>query len=267
MKKFTFVKIHPLFVPFILLFLYQKKLKLFLLLLLFVTVHELGHCLTALAFGAKLKQIFITPIGEKAIIENMDSLSYGKRQLILLSGPLISLIMACIYWFIENRYDYAGFHLLIAGFNLLPFLPMDGGNLLLNCAGKTWGTVKVAGYMIKVSKGFGYFLIFLGILQAIFSPFNLSLLFIGIYICSMNKKEYLYIIYQSYKNLLFQPKGILPVCHKLVGEDIRLGDLVATLNTDYYFIFYREKDGNIEWKTQRQVMMALMEKGTDGTVW
>ena len=56
--------------------------------------------------------------------------------------------------------------------------------------------------MVKVSKGFGYFLMIIGTLQVILYPFNISILLIGCYIVYSNQREYLQITYQTYQALL-----------------------------------------------------------------
>ena len=61
MKKAFKIKIHPLLLPLILFYFIQGNIALFLGMLFFVTLHEIGHCVTAYCFGAKIKQIWFTP--------------------------------------------------------------------------------------------------------------------------------------------------------------------------------------------------------------
>lgn len=265
------IKVHPLILPPVVWLLARGELGNFLLLLWFVTVHELSHCIMAVALGAKLKQILITPVGERAIIQNLERLSLGKRLAILLAGPMGSLFVGWACFFLAKgnaaRMEYAVMNWIIGGFNLLPFLPMDGGGILWNLLGRKYGTLKTAGVFIKISRGFGWFLIVVGIVQVILYPFNISLMVIGCYFVSVNRREYLYITYRTYKELLAEKRKEMPIKGVLVKGEARLGELAQQMNLDDYCIFYREKDGILEKKSQGEVMKELMEQGAGGRVW
>ena len=265
------LKIHPLILPAVVWFLVRGKLGVFLFLLLFVTIHEMSHCIMAVLLGAKLKQILITPIGERAILNHLERLSLGKRLAIHIAGPVVSLMLgwACFLLAKEHsmRMEYALMNWVIGGFNLLPFFPMDGGDILWNLLGKRYGTLKIAGALTKVSRGFGFFLVALGLVQVILYPFNISLMVIGCYFSSVNRREYLYITYHTYKEFLAEKTRNMPIRGMLVAEEAKLGDLVQRINLDDYYIFYRKKDGKLEKKNQDEVMKALMERGALGKVW
>ena len=137
MKKICKIKIHPLLIPLFLFYLIQGNALLFLGILFFVTLHEIGHCITAVCFGAKIKQIWFTPVGERAIIKGLESPSFLQRQIIFCSGPLVSACMALICMICGSTI-FAGFNFILCLFNLLPFLPLDGGNIVLHWAGKKY---------------------------------------------------------------------------------------------------------------------------------
>ena len=259
-------RIHPLLLPMLFLFWQSGSLQSFLWLIVFVTLHEFSHCTAALVFGGKIKEIWITPIGERAIIHHFDGFRYGKRQVILLAGPICSLMCAGICILIGNL-EFAYVNMLIGVFNLLPFLPLDGGRLLLNWWGRHSGTLKAAGILTKMSRGFGYFLIAIGVVQAVLYPYMFSLLLIGCYMVSVNRKEYLHITYGLYKQLMKKNKNTLPIRACYTGENALLGELTSVMNPDYYFLFYRRYNGRMEQKTQQEVMSLLMERGAYGKVW
>lgn len=73
--------------PVLFVFLFSGQLQKFLVLILFVTIHELCHIITAVFLGAKFSEIMITPVGERAVIKNMEKLSYERRIAIVLAGP------------------------------------------------------------------------------------------------------------------------------------------------------------------------------------
>ncbi len=92
MIKLLKIKIHPLLLPLFLYYVFQENVFLFLGMIFFVTIHEMGHCITAFCFGAKIKQIWFTPVGERAVIKGLEGISFLKRQIVFCSGPLVSLL-------------------------------------------------------------------------------------------------------------------------------------------------------------------------------
>ncbi len=235
--------------------------------LIFVTIHEVSHCAVALCYGAKIRKIIITPLGERAEIKGMERLSYWKRQSILLAGPGVSFLFGIVFWIGFRNMEMAWMNFMIGGFNILPFLPMDGGGILLNFLGRKNGILKTINILKKISTGFGYFLMVVGCIQVLLYPFNISLLLIGCYFISVNKRGYLTYTYYIYKELLHPHKRMMPIRKVILGSNVSLGEVVSMMNTDCYFMFFREKDGEVESKSQRQVMQRLLEKGVLGKVW
>lgn len=116
-----------------------------------VVLHEFGHALTARRFGVKTRDITILPIGGIARLERIPS-EPRQELLIALAGPPVNLVIAGLVWLLgvavgRERFDsllpgasvfgehsfiwqLTYFNLFIAGFNLIPAFPMDGGRIL-----------------------------------------------------------------------------------------------------------------------------------------
>jgi Zn-dependent protease len=121
-------------------------LWLLLVVLLFgsVLLHELGHALTARQFGISTQDIVLTPIGGIARVTRMPQ--NPKQEIaIAAAGPLVSLTLAgvgfSLLWLLPFlplvpavAFDvmtiFFGTNLVLAIFNLIPALPMDGGRVL-----------------------------------------------------------------------------------------------------------------------------------------
>lgn len=111
-----------------------------LLLALSVILHELGHSLTARAFGFSTRDITISLLGGCASLIALPRKAW-QELLTALAGPLVSFLLAGIgfaalaFLPIENRWlEYALRYLLwmnvmLGGFNLLPGFPLDGGRI------------------------------------------------------------------------------------------------------------------------------------------
>jgi Zn-dependent protease len=115
-----------------------------------VVLHELGHALTARRFGVRTRDITLLPIGGVARLERIPERP-REELLIALAGPAVNVALAGLFavagaatgavFFIQLAWINAA----IAGFNLLPAFPMDGGRvlraLLASRLGWTRGTV------------------------------------------------------------------------------------------------------------------------------
>ncbi len=114
-----------------------------------VLLHELAHALTASRFGVRTIEIVMFPIGG---VSRMERALRPKEELfVALAGPLTNLLIASAI-FVLLRYTngstairlkdvielsdanvlprLAFGNLLLAGFNLIPAFPMDGGRIL-----------------------------------------------------------------------------------------------------------------------------------------
>jgi len=137
-----------------LLFDYDRPWKLYFALLILLVIcisllaHEFAHVLMARRFGIATRRVIIIPPG--AVAELESALDSPNEFWIALAGPLASLLLTGIFragfhafaswhksWEFIWLYHWMrawefGFNLnlILAGFNLLPCFPMDGGRIL-----------------------------------------------------------------------------------------------------------------------------------------
>jgi Zn-dependent protease/CBS domain-containing protein len=116
------------------------------LLALSLLAHELGHTAVSLAFGTPVRRVVIFLLGGVSEIEKEPERP-AEEYLVAVAGPLVSLVLAGIGGVLspltsEGTVTWAvlqllvGANVIVAGFNLLPGLPLDGGRLLR--AGVWW---------------------------------------------------------------------------------------------------------------------------------
>lgn len=106
----------------------------FIILLLLIIVHEIGHFLTAVFFKIEVDKIYIYPFGGVSKFNISLNESLLKEFLILIMGPLFQIA----FYFIIINIDYFNnyinlitvYNYTILLFNLLPIYPLDGGKLL-----------------------------------------------------------------------------------------------------------------------------------------
>lgn len=120
-------------------------------LLLFASVlaHELGHSFVAIAQGIPVKSIVLFLFGGLATLEK-ESETPLQSFLVAIAGPLVSLLLFGIFAFISVSVPLAApikavvsllasINLILALFNMIPGLPLDGGNVLKSIVWKITG--------------------------------------------------------------------------------------------------------------------------------
>ncbi|MEU0428626.1 site-2 protease family protein [Streptomyces canus] len=105
-----------------------------------VLVHELAHTVAALRFKLPVRRIQLQFFGGVSEIEK-EAETPGREFVLAFVGPLLSLILAGLFYLAMQPVEpgtvpgvlLAGLmvsNLIVAAFNLLPGLPLDGGRML-----------------------------------------------------------------------------------------------------------------------------------------
>ena len=142
-------------------------------LLLFVSVllHELGHSLVALRQGVQVRSITLFLLGGVASVEKECPTAIGSL-LVAAAGPLVSLLLALALLSSGHSISHAspllgamvnelgGLNLILALFNLLPGLPLDGGLILKALVWQVTGSQRKG---VQVATATGRFLSLLAI--------------------------------------------------------------------------------------------------------
>ena len=121
-----------------------------------VLVHEMAHALVARARGIRVQDITLFLFGG-ATRAGVESHGPDDEFLIAVVGPLTSLLMAALFWAVDffgraslpgplvGMFGYLAWtNLLLAGFNLVPGFPLDGGRLLRSLVWRTTGSFRRA---------------------------------------------------------------------------------------------------------------------------
>ena len=134
-------------------------------LLLFVSVllHELGHSLVALRQGVQVRSITLFMLGGVASVERECPTAIGSL-LVAAAGPLVSLVLALALLASSHSAAHASpllglmvnelgsLNLILALFNLLPGLPLDGG-LILKALVWQWTGSQRKGIQVATASG------------------------------------------------------------------------------------------------------------------
>jgi Zn-dependent protease len=106
------------------------------LLLPVLAFHELGHLAAMRLFGYRNLKMFFIPFFGAAVTGQNENVAGWKKAIVALAGPLPGIALAIPLGIVgiatEQAWVMQGalMLLIVNGFNLLPFLPLDGGWVL-----------------------------------------------------------------------------------------------------------------------------------------
>lgn len=132
------VRIHPLFWFVIVLSVWTGHFIEILTLFTLVIVHELGHIAAARSYGWQIDSLQLLPFGGVVIFDQWGTVHPYEEIVVSLAGPLqhLFLIMSSLLFYHCGWWDkvwteyFIQANLLLAGFNLLPIYPLDGGRIV-----------------------------------------------------------------------------------------------------------------------------------------
>lgn len=135
----------------IILYISTKNIKVFAISFIFILLHELGHAITGVILGLKIKKININVFGLSIEFENYGKERLNNKIIIDMAGPAINIITFIIAVIFKNE-EIAYINILLAIINLLPIYPLDGGRIVKNLLLKSHNYKQVVGYTEKISK-------------------------------------------------------------------------------------------------------------------
>jgi Zn-dependent protease/CBS domain-containing protein len=158
-----------------------------------VVLHELGHALAAKRFGIGTLDITLFPIGGIARLERTPDNPHHEL-LIAIAGPAVNLVLAALLaigmassgelpdlsWLRLGETTLLetllSVNILLAGFNLLPAFPMDGGRAIRALLSMRMDRVRATNIAAFLGEGMALIFIVLGLFS------NTFLIFIGIFV-------------------------------------------------------------------------------------
>jgi Zn-dependent protease len=127
----------------------------------FVVLHELGHALVARRLGVRVTGIELGFLGGAAKMANLPR-TPRHELMIAAAGPAVSLMLGGALvglGFALGRTPLAWYvlgggliNLVIAAFNLIPALPMDGGRILRALLARRFDYVRATDHAVTVAR-------------------------------------------------------------------------------------------------------------------
>lgn len=154
-------------------------------------LHELGHVAALFALRDPPQVIALTPFGMRMTWVRKGRQSYWRDLLVAAAGPLVNLGCFLLFWLLSLVTRSPGFllpacaSLAIGVYNLLPVLPLDGGQILFDLLslplgeGRAKRLLQIVSFVVLTAAAFFGFVLLLR------SRYNFTLLFTSLYLIAM----------------------------------------------------------------------------------
>jgi Zn-dependent protease len=253
-------------------------MALLLAVFLCVVLHELGHALTARRFGVGTRSITLYPIGGLARLERIPS-EPMKEFWIAIGGPAVNLAIAVVLAVVlvatGGSFDPGvlrtpGHHTLsslmwinvaLAGFNLLPAFPMDGGRVLRSLLALRQDYTQATRTAANVGQAMAILFGLFGLIS-----FNPILLFIALFVYVGAQQESQQAVYRTFTEGTPVRQAMVTRFVTLSGDqtlDDAVDELLAGTDHDFPVV---EDDQFVGLLRRKQLIQALSAHDRDTTV-
>jgi Zn-dependent protease len=142
-----------------------------------IILHEMGHAVVARSSGMAVRGITLFLFGGVAELGG-EPPSAGKEFFMAIAGPVVSLVLAGLFWLASSFGATAGWpdtsvvvlsylasiNMTVLIFNMIPAFPLDGGRVLRSILWGATGNLRRATYWSSLlGSGFAWLMIFGGI--------------------------------------------------------------------------------------------------------
>ncbi len=243
-----------------------------------VVLHELGHALTARRFGVGTRSITLYPIGGLARLQRIPS-EPMKEFWIAIGGPAVNLAIAAVLGVVLLAFGGSfdpfalrspGSHplasllwinLALAGFNLLPAFPMDGGRVLRSLLAMRQDYTRATQTAANVGQAMAILFGLFGLLS-----FNPILLFIALFVYVGAQQESQQAMYRTFTEGTPVRQAMVTRFTTLEVEDTldnAVDELLAGTDHDFPVV---EKGEIVGLLRRKQLIQALSSHDRDTPV-
>ncbi len=238
-----------------------------------VLVHEFSHTIIAAVLGIKVAEIELLPFGGQARIEDFTGLDPDKEIYTALAGPIISLSLAAIFYFIPAFQSAKAplivqINLLLGIFNLLPALPLDGGRILRAFLARNLGYKKATAHSALLGKGIALMIAAYGSYLFYEHKSGANFLAIAVILFWAAHREgkllsYAFMRYLVHKKSELSSKGFLASRQIVSHEDALIKGILDTTRPSYYIVVLILDDAHhpLGLHSEAELIECLFEKG------
>lgn len=222
-----------------------------------IILHELGHSVVARHYGIPIRDITLFIFGGVASMED-EPPSAKSEFFMAIAGPLVSMVLCVVFLLVDATpllervpaLEVLGWIGMINGmlaiFNLIPAFPLDGGRVLRALLWAYKSNLRTATRIAAtIGSLFGYFLIFVGILEIISGLLISGIwsLMLGLFMRTASQMSYRQVLF---RNALEgeRVRRFMKSDPVTVPRYISIQDLVEEFIYRYHFKTYPVVDGD-----------------------
>lgn len=276
------ISFHPFFVIIMLTSVLTGHFLELLALFSIVFVHEMGHVFAARMYGIKVLSVQMLPFGGVAVMEDAGEMTAGREIAIALAGPLqnVLLIGASLLLHVAGIWDgpfldyFIQSNLLIASFNLLPILPLDGGKVSQAVCSLAMPYHATLIWSYRISLLFSALLLVYSFLPLLLGlgGMQLNLLLIGLFLLYSNLTDYRNIPYRFLRFLVNRDRSFSrhlltgTLAQPIIADKSKPLDHILRLfkREKYHFIYVMNHQGNIVAVVPEQRVISSFLQGSSG---
>lgn len=271
-------RLNPMFLLFVVLWVIAGSPLELALVCLIVLVHELAHGLAGKALGLRINEVELYPFGGVARIEEKLELEPRIERRLAWAGPAANLAMAGLAVILYHRLFpgldallfFFRVNMVLALFNLLPALPLDGGRILRARLAPLLGFRAATETAATLGQILSLLLFAAGLMAMFHSYLNLSILCVAIFLffaATREKKQAVYAFLRSLgakEHQLFE-RGALRGEQLVVLEETRLLDVFRLFSPQrYHFVRIMDRSQQCRGEiSETYLVRAAMRKGLD----
>ena len=215
-----------------------------------VLCHELAHAGVALFLGCKVREVELLPFGGVARIEDLGAVSSKTEMMIAAAGPGASLVLAALAYggvIYPNAWSdvwefYCKTNIMLALFNLLPGLPLDGGRILRSFLSLYMDYSKATLIAVNSSKCLSFALLSLVVYEWVSqSTVNVTFIIAALFLYTTAQSELKIAGFRTLrilgqKKACLITKGIMRTTYFTVMNRVILKDVIGIFTPDQYYV-------------------------------
>jgi stage IV sporulation protein FB len=246
-------KINPLFFLTLIIFSLVGMFKEVIIVFILVILHEFSHVFVAWLYGFRVKSIEIFLFGGMAEFSGLLEMEPWQEIKVALAGPIFNLILAGIFFFLKSYIliyfneeifnIIISYNIILAVFNLLPALPLDGGRVMRGLLVYKLGFNKGTHLAIKIAKYIAVLGGVTGFTVLIFNKSNIWFLILSFFVYGAaikEEKQFIYrlLAYITHRKEIINKMSLSPVFIRVVRGESKVKEIITYINPSKFNLFY-----------------------------
>ena len=243
-----------------------------------VLLHELAHVVVARGMGLAVEAVELLPFGGAARLADFLELDPEAERSVALAGPVTNLFLAGLCVALQTYRlgppDHVGFflrtNLVLAAFNCVPALPLDGGRILRSYLTRRWGFRRATEVAADFGRAIAVVFAVVGAVGLYLRYVNLSLLILAFFVYAAASRErghaaWVLTRYLARKQRELRERQVLSVEALVAGEHLPVREVVRRFVPQrYHLIYLVGEEGEVSsFVTEAEVIQALVSRGSE----